>query len=45
MFADDGPLGSHSAVETLEIVDAFSDASKQLGMEINIKNPEGGYHG
>jgi len=37
LFADDCALNAHSAEDIQNIVDAFSDASKKLGMKINIK--------
>ena len=39
-FADDSALVAHSAEEMQKIVDAFSDASKKLGLKINIKKIE-----
>ncbi len=40
LFADDSALVAHSAEETQQIVDAFSDASKKFGRKINIKKTE-----
>ena len=37
LFADDSALVAHSAEEMQKIVDAFSDASKNFGLKINIK--------
>ena len=37
LFADDSVLVAHSAEEMQKIEDAFSDASKKLGLNINIK--------
>ena len=39
-FADDSALVTHSAEEMQIIVDAFSDASKKVGLKINIKKTE-----
>ena len=40
LFADDSALVAHSAEEMQKIVDAFSDASKEFGLKINIKKTE-----
>ena len=40
LFADDSALVAHSAEEMQKIVDAFSDASKKFGLNINIKKTE-----
>ena len=40
LFADDSALVAHSAEEMQKIVDAFFDASKKFGLEINIKKTE-----
>ena len=40
LFADDSGLVVHSAEEMQNIVDAFSNASKKLGLKINIKKTE-----
>ena len=40
LFADDIALIAHSAEEMQKIVNAFSDASKKFGQEINIKKTE-----
>ena len=41
-FADDNELVAHSA-EEMQKMDAFSDASKNFGLKINIKKTEGLY--
>ena len=40
LFADDSALVAHSAEEMQKIVDAFSNASKKFGLNINIKKTE-----
>ena len=40
LFADDIALVAHSAEDIQKMVDAFSDASKKFGLEINIKKTE-----
>ena len=40
LFADGTALVAHSAEEMQKIVDAFSNASKKLGLKINIKKTE-----
>ena len=40
LFADDNPLVAHSADEMQNIVDAFCNASKKFGQNINIKKTE-----
>ena len=40
LFTEDSALVAHSAEEMQKIVDAFSDASKKFGLEINIKKTE-----
>ena len=40
LFADDSALVAYSAEEMQKIVDAFSDASKNFGLKINIKKTE-----
>ena len=40
LVADDSTLVAHSAEEMQKIVDAFSDASKKIGLRINIKKTE-----
>ena len=40
LFADDSALIAHSAEEMQKIVDAFSNASKMFGLNINIKKTE-----
>ena len=40
LFADDSALVAHSAEEMQNIVDAFSDTSKNVGLKINIKKTE-----
>ena len=40
LFADDSALVAHSAEKIQKIVDAFSDASKQFGLNITIKKIE-----
>ena len=40
LFADDSTLVAHSAEEMQKIVDAFSNASKKIGLKINIKKNE-----
>ena len=40
LFAHDSALVAHSAEEMQKIVDAFSDASKNFGLKINIKKTE-----
>ena len=40
LFANEIALVTHSAEEMLQIVDAFSDATKKFGLKINIKKPE-----
>ena len=39
LFADDRTLVAHSAEEMQNIVDAFSNASKEFGPKIKIKKP------
>ena len=43
LFADDNALVAHSAAEMQNIVDAFADASKKVGLKINITKTEGLY--
>ena len=40
LLADDSALVAHSAEEIQKIVDAFSEASKKFGLNINIKKTE-----
>ena len=40
LFADDSALVAHSAEDMQKIVDAFTDASKKFGLNINIKKTE-----
>ena len=40
LFADDSALVAYSAEEMQKIVDAFSDASKKFGLNINITKTE-----
>ena len=40
IFADDSALVAHSAEEMQKILDAFSNASKKLGLKFNIKKTE-----
>ena len=40
LFADDSALVAHSAEDMQKIVDAFSNASKKFGLQINIKKTE-----
>ena len=40
LFADDSALVAHSAEEMQKIVDTFSDATKNFGLNINIKKTE-----
>ena len=39
LYADDSAVVAHSAEEMQNIVDTFSDASKNFGLKINIKKP------